>query len=760
MLADNFSNVWHEELTKYSNIVMDLEKSFTKTTAELATFKSKVNGQVVQLNQSMLKEAKKWERQLKEMENSFTKTTEFATFKSEVNGQIVQLDQSMIKEAKQWKKQLKEMENGLTKLTEFATFKSKVNGQIVQLNQSMLKEAKQWEKQLKEMQNSFTKTTAELATFKSKVNGQIVQLNQSMLKEAKKWEKQLKEMENSFTKTTEFATFKSEVNGQIVQLDQSMIKEAKQWKKQLKEMENGLTKLTEFATFKSKVNGQIVQLNQSMLKEAKQWERQLKEMEKNFTEVNGQIFWLNQSMLNPPKQLQKLMIETCTKAVASEIHKLKMDSNIIMDEIKCPMLVNNRCKVIQEQIHKEIELKVGQSSKVLFESSDLTETLPVTFTISNFNEMKNTEQWYGSPFFVFNGGYLMNLEVHPSGYGDGKGTHVSLYLRLMKGPHDDQLQQSGHWPLRGTFTVKLLNKIIGNDYYTREVIFSTYKCRKCTKRVIDDNLNDPRGWGYSQFVSYDLIQQSNCNENLYFNVSYTDTNPLIPCKQIAPVTLTMPSLSEQIKNKEQWYSDPFFAFEGGYQMCLKVYAGGYHTGEGTHLSVYIHLMKGPHDDKLQDSGQFPLKGIFNITLLNRINGNQYHRKSVAINFSMCNCDECVKRVVKGDITPGCGKEKFLSLHDTSDYLKSSSLDFEIFYEDINPPDLDETPKLYSYILYIPYIVVMSILYAVLLVVVVIYHVVYYIVYIAYHIVFIVFVIVALIFCKVFDVIMSILFIYA
>ena len=67
----------------------------------------------------------------------------------------------------------------------------------------------------------------------------------------------------------------------------------------------------------------------------------------------------------------------------------------------------------------------------------------------------------------------------------------------MKGPHDDQLQQSGHWPLRGTFTVKLLNKIIGNDYYTCEVIFSTYNCRKYTKRVIDDNLNDPQG--YSQF---------------------------------------------------------------------------------------------------------------------------------------------------------------------------------------------------------------------------------------------------------------------
>ena len=302
----------------------------------------------------------------------------------------------------------------------------------------------------------------------------------------------------------------------------------------------------------------------------------------------------------------------------------------------------------------------------------------------------------------------MNLEVHPSGYGDGKGTHVSLYLRLMKGPHDDQLQQSGHWPLRGTFTVKILNNFIDNDYYTREVIFSIYDCRKCAQRVIDENLNDVQG--YSQFVSYDLIQQSSCNENLYFHVSYTDTNPLIPCKQIAPVTLTMPGISEQIKNKGQWYSDPFFTFKGGYQMCLKVYAGGYHTGEGTHLSVYIHLMKGPHDDKLQELGHFPLRGIFNITLLNRISGNQYHR---AINFSKCNCDDCVKRVLKGDITPGCGIEKFLSQHDTNDYLKSNSLDFEIFYENIDPPDLDETPKLYSYSLLYTFFVYFLFIYHIL-----------------------------------------------
>ena len=48
--------------------------------------------------------------------------------------------------------------------------------------------------------------------------------------------------------------------------------------------------------------------------------------------------------------------------------------------------------------------------------------------------------------------------------------------------------------------------------------------------------------------------QSSCNESLYFNAD----------DLTAPVTLRMPKVNEMIKNKGQWYSRPFFAFEGGY----------------------------------------------------------------------------------------------------------------------------------------------------------------------------------------------------
>ena len=66
------------------------------------------------------------------------------------------------------------------------------------------------------------------------------------------------------------------------------------------------------------------------------------------------------------------------------------------------------------------------------------------------------------------------MQVYAAGYGDGEGTHVSVFLHLMKGPHDDKLEQSGHWPLRGTFTIELLNQLNDSDHYSHIVLFHDY----------------------------------------------------------------------------------------------------------------------------------------------------------------------------------------------------------------------------------------------------------------------------------------------
>ena len=63
------------------------------------------------------------------------------------------------------------------------------------------------------------------------------------------------------------------------------------------------------------------------------------------------------------------------------------------------------------------------------------------------------DSWYSPPFYTGPVGYKLQLVVDPDGSSTAKGTHVSVFLYLMKGEDDDCLG----WPFKGCVTVKLLN---------------------------------------------------------------------------------------------------------------------------------------------------------------------------------------------------------------------------------------------------------------------------------------------------------------
>ena len=107
-------------------------------------------------------------------------------------------------------------------------------------------------------------------------------------------------------------------------------------------------------------------------------------------------------------------------------------------------------------------------------------------------------------------------------------------------------------------------------------------------------------------------------------------------KSVAPVRFKLTKFSQWITNKIEWCSVPFFAFKGGYQMYLKAYAAGYGISydagylygkcdESTRVSVSLFLTKGPYDDELEQSGHWPLRGIFTIELLNQLNDSDHYR---------------------------------------------------------------------------------------------------------------------------------------
>jgi len=154
-------------------------------------------------------------------------------------------------------------------------------------------------------------------------------------------------------------------------------------------------------------------------------------------------------------------------------------------------------------------------------------------------------------------------------------------------------------------------------------------------------------------------------------------------EQVAPAAiLKMSNFAKMNESKERWYSKPFFAYKGGYKMSLQVDAAGSDKGEGTHVSVYLYLMKGPHDDKLQRSGKWPLRGTFTIELLNQLN-NFFHRTFKISISNTTSSSSITNRVVNGSYAPsGSPIPELISHNDffLNAYLINDALYFRMNYQ--------------------------------------------------------------------------------
>jgi len=144
------------------------------------------------------------------------------------------------------------------------------------------------------------------------------------------------------------------------------------------------------------------------------------------------------------------------------------------------------------------------------------------FKIPNFNQKKKSQkEWYSPPFYTHPRRYKMCIRVDADGYGDGEGTHVSVYAYLMRGKNDDNLS----WPFRGEVTFTLLNQLEDKNHHTERVTYIEDKDDGANRRVVDGD-RGPIGRGRSQFISHDKLgyyKWYNCqylkDDCLYFRIT-------------------------------------------------------------------------------------------------------------------------------------------------------------------------------------------------------------------------------------------------
>ncbi|XP_065903082.1 TNF receptor-associated factor 4-like [Dysidea avara] len=195
---------------------------------------------------------------------------------------------------------------------------------------------------------------------------------------------------------------------------------------------------------------------------------------------------------------------------STEEHLQLTKSKLAKTEELMSERINNLELVVNQLISKSISvdkiIAPAHSSIHLITTSTLV--CPVTMKMSQYNKYKrsgNSSKWYSDSFYSHNNGYKMSLYVLASGHDAGKGTHMSVFLVIMKGPYDDELS----WPLRGAFEIGLLNQISDSNHHSCPVTYDDDTPDETAGRVIE-GMKAAYGHGVPLFIS---------NEDLFKNTS-------------------------------------------------------------------------------------------------------------------------------------------------------------------------------------------------------------------------------------------------
>ena len=136
----------------------------------------------------------------------------------------------------------------------------------------------------------------------------------------------------------------------------------------------------------------------------------------------------------------------------------------------------------------------------------------VIFKIINYEKKKkNNEVFPSQSFYTGIEEYNMRIDVYPNGNGKGEGTHVSVFVYILKGDNDDNLK----WPFIGTVKIELLNQLEDKSHHLMTVPFNQEK---------DAHVGSV--WGYPTFIPHSQLSRNPVkntqylkDDTLYFRVS-------------------------------------------------------------------------------------------------------------------------------------------------------------------------------------------------------------------------------------------------
>ena len=152
--------------------------------------------------------------------------------------------------------------------------------------------------------------------------------------------------------------------------------------------------------------------------------------------------------------------------------------------------------------------------------------LPVYRTVKKYNQLKaNDEEIYTDPFYTTQGGYKMIMSVYPNGNGSFRGTHLSVFISLMKGENDHILS----FPINGIFKIQLLNWRQNSGHVEKIVQFDESSPERIRLQVTTGEDDAEGSYGLPGYLSHDELENSSDykeyihNNTLCFKIQFEPT---------------------------------------------------------------------------------------------------------------------------------------------------------------------------------------------------------------------------------------------
>ena len=142
---------------------------------------------------------------------------------------------------------------------------------------------------------------------------------------------------------------------------------------------------------------------------------------------------------------------------------------------------------------------------------------PFVINLSNFTDYKTLNaDYYSAPFYSASNSYKMQLNVVANGHSKYKGTHLTVFVYLMKGINDETLK----WPFTAEISIHLLNWRQNKGHVKDIIPYNDNTPLECRSRVVKGE-RTPDGFGHFDFISHDEL-----GYNTKSNTEYLSSNTL------------------------------------------------------------------------------------------------------------------------------------------------------------------------------------------------------------------------------------------